>query len=296
MGRSQLNSNFFTSAFGWRVVSSIIMLGLVAVALWLQDLGVILLLMACTVLMAFEWAAMCKITLRKRAAFTLIISIYAALLCTYTNHLYLAMGCLFLSAAVNILLGWLSWRRGFLWLALGILYIGIPTSLLIWLMRTFDNGIFLLIWLMVIVCCNDVGGYMVGRLVGGVKLAPRISPNKTWSGFFGGLIFVGVGAYIYYHYYPLGFDFNEFLLASFGIAILATFGDLIESALKRFHKVKDSGRLIPGHGGVFDRIDGFFLAIPALALLGYLLPQMFASPSPVIQEEMVLLPVSETLE
>jgi len=112
---------------------------------------------------------------------------------------------------------------------------------------------------------TDIGGYVAGRTIGGPKLAPRISPNKTWSGFAGAI----VGAVIFGGLVALLFGAEMPLLAgAFAgvLAIVAQMGDLFESAIKRKFGVKDSGRLIPGHGGMLDRVDGLIAAAPVLAV------------------------------
>ena len=116
-------------------------------------------------------------------------------------------------------------------------------------------------FILLVVWCSDIGAYVVGRLVGGRRLAPSISPGKTWSGAAGGLAAAIMGGMII-----AGLNLRAGLLAAlFGIA--SQLGDLGESALKRHYKVKDSGRLIPGHGGMLDRLDGLMAASVAAWLV-----------------------------
>lgn len=126
-----------------------------------------------------------------------------------------------------------------------------------------------IIWLYTIVWATDIGAYFTGRLLKGPKLCPKISPNKTWAGFFGGIIVaIGVGQ-LTLSFFNL--SFASLVSSSVIILILslsAHIGDLIESAAKRYFNVKDAGRLIPGHGGILDRLDSlFFVAIIASALI-----------------------------
>jgi phosphatidate cytidylyltransferase len=122
------------------------------------------------------------------------------------------------------------------------------------------------LWLLIVVWSTDTAAYLVGRRVGGLRLAPSISPGKTWSGLTGGVIGASVASVL--TAWALG---SERLAHAAGLgaifAILAQLGDLAESALKRRAGVKDSGWLIPGHGGVLDRVDGLLLTAPVLALL-----------------------------
>ena len=114
------------------------------------------------------------------------------------------------------------------------------------------------------VWATDVGAYFAGRGIGGPRLAPRISPNKTWAGLAGGIAAAALVGMI--TAYAIGLP-DRMMLVSFSalLSIIAQGGDLIESIVKRHFGVKDSGRLIPGHGGVLDRLDGLMTAAPAVA-------------------------------
>jgi phosphatidate cytidylyltransferase len=153
-----------------------------------------------------------------------------------------------------------------LWAGIGVALVGVPTVALVWLRSVPQLGLDLLLWLLIVVWATDTAAYVVGRRVGGPRLAPSISPGKTWSGLGGGVIGASLASVI--TAWALG---SERLVHAAGLgavfAVLAQLGDLAESALKRRAGVKDSGTLIPGHGGVLDRVDGLLLTAPALALL-----------------------------
>ena len=120
-------------------------------------------------------------------------------------------------------------------------------------------------WILAVVWATDIGAYVCGRLIGGPKLAPAVSPKKTWSGAVGGLVWAVVasgGLYWAYHHSIAPFV----ALAALLLSVISQGGDLFESALKRRYQVKDSGALIPGHGGVMDRFDGLWAAAPVAAL------------------------------
>lgn len=126
--------------------------------------------------------------------------------------------------------------------------------------------VFMLLWI------NDSGAYIVGSLTGRHKLCPSISPNKTWEGFIGGCLLTVIGAFLLDIYCDSFFGMQEISLWIWiGIGaltcIFGTLGDLLESKIKRFYGVKDSGHWIPGHGGILDRIDSFLLAYPVVFLL-----------------------------
>jgi phosphatidate cytidylyltransferase len=122
-----------------------------------------------------------------------------------------------------------------------------------------------LIFLLACVSATDIGGFAFGKMIGGKKLAPRISPNKTIAGSIGGLISAAVVAAILSHWLGEVSAFHS-MIVGLALSILAQLGDLAESALKRRFSVKDSGFLIPGHGGILDRIDGLLLAAPLFTL------------------------------
>lgn len=155
-------------------------------------------------------------------------------------------------------------------LAAGVLYIGFTCIALIWLRQDALAGLPNILFLLLVVWASDVGAYLAGRLFGGPRLAPRISPGKTWAGALGGLLAAIVMGYIVAVCFAVsrGGDVSgQVALVAAVLGIVAQLGDLLESAIKRRFGVKDSGRLIPGHGGLFDRLDGFLTAGPVAALL-----------------------------
>ena len=161
-------------------------------------------------------------------------------------------------------------ERGGRELALGILYCGLPVMALMILRRQHEGLVFAL-WALALVWVTDIGAYFAGRGIGGPKLAPAISPNKTWAGLIGGIVAASLfGAFM--HWYaglPL-----RMTLASPLLAIVAQAGDLYESWLKRRAGVKDSGNVLPGHGGVMDRLDGLVPVAPVAAFL-VILPHFY---------------------
>ena len=158
-------------------------------------------------------------------------------------------------------------RLGRTGLALGVPLIGVPAVALVWLRADPLTGRGMIFWLLAVVWAVDIGAYAFGRLIGGPRLAPAISPGKTWAGLLGGL---ACGAAVGFSVsYVVGQPVDATLaLASLGLGIVAQLGDLGESWVKRRAGAKDSGDLIPGHGGVLDRIDGLW---PAAAVLGLLI-------------------------
>ena len=145
----------------------------------------------------------------------------------------------------------------------GLVYIVPALVLMTWLgdMPWILMGTFILIW------SNDSFAYLVGRFLGRTPFVPKVSPKKTWEGFAGGLLFSLGAAYLMHDLalYP-GLNLIQWLGLAVLVVITASLGDLIESALKRKHNLKDSGNFIPGHGGILDRIDSLVLVMPSTYL------------------------------
>jgi phosphatidate cytidylyltransferase len=153
------------------------------------------------------------------------------------------------------------------WVAAGIPYAGAIGIAPVVLRFDDGHGFLAIIFLFAVVWTTDIAAYFVGRAVGGPKLAPRFSPNKTWSGAIGGLIGAALAAIAVAMIAGLGGVILLTLIAML-LSVAAQTGDLFESALKRRFGAKDSSRLIPGHGGVMDRLDGFVAAATLACVLG----------------------------
>jgi phosphatidate cytidylyltransferase len=150
-----------------------------------------------------------------------------------------------------------SRRVGLGW---GMLYIGIPSFALLvigW------ADIYLVFWLMLVTWATDIFAYFAGRSIGGPKLAPKISPNKTWAGLIGGMAGAAVVGALAAWLFGISAELPDFLWLGAPMGLLAQLGDLYESRVKRRLGVKDSGTLLPGHGGVLDRLDGLLPVILA---------------------------------
>lgn len=162
----------------------------------------------------------------------------------------------------------LIYRRGAQMLALGYVYVILPCASLIWL-RSLpgEAGFSATVLLIAMISATDIGAYFVGRSFGKHKLSPVISPNKTWEGLGGGIAAATFVALLLGGSAPLPHGRAGALWIGPFIAILAQAGDLFESSLKRKADVKDSGTILPGHGGLLDRFDGYMFATPVFAFL-----------------------------
>jgi phosphatidate cytidylyltransferase len=147
---------------------------------------------------------------------------------------------------------------------LSLIYLPFMAGFLVLLARP-DNGLARVMTLVVLVGCNDTFGYLVGVLVGKHPMVPKISPKKSWEGLTGSIVFTVTGGMLAFHYI-LEMQWYFGVIAGLMIVFTATSGDLIESALKRDMSLKDMGSLLPGHGGMLDRLDSVLLSAPALFL------------------------------
>ncbi|MGZ5907644.1 MAG: phosphatidate cytidylyltransferase [Reyranella sp.] len=165
--------------------------------------------------------------------------------------------------AVVILVDQCVGRPGVHVVHLAVAYVVLPAIALLYVSDV--GGYISVFWVLAVVWATDIGAYAFGRLIGGPKLAPRISPNKTWSGALGGLLCAVLASGGLFWAFVAPPDAPVLAIAGF-MSIMSQAGDLFESALKRRYQVKDSGALIPGHGGVMDRFDGLWAATPVAAL------------------------------
>jgi phosphatidate cytidylyltransferase len=151
--------------------------------------------------------------------------------------------------------------------AFGFPYLGLAAVALPWLRAGPDAGLANTLFVLAIVWASDIGAYLTGRLAGGPKLAPSLSPGKTWSGAAGGLAGAVLAALAVAACFSSGFSPSHVGGVAIVLGTISQAGDLLESALKRRFGVKDSGRIIPGHGGLLDRLDALLAVAPAAALL-----------------------------
>jgi phosphatidate cytidylyltransferase len=250
---------------GIRALSSAILIPAVLIDVWLGDIWFHLLVALVAVMMAYEWRNI--VHDRNSAQFALHA---AGALCgaflTLTLDWPATLAVLAVISLLSVGLAVRQKRKLGLWVLVGVPYVGLPAMALVILRGETHAGMLTVIWLLVVVWAADICAYFAGRLIGGVKLAPRISPKKTWAGLWGA---VGGGALsgLVMGQWP-GSAGPLFLVVLGGfLAAVDQMGDLFESALKRHYGVKDSGSLIPGHGGVLDRVDGLVAATLCLAAI-----------------------------
>lgn len=152
---------------------------------------------------------------------------------------------------------------------LGIAYIAIPFSLLVLIgFKTHDLNAYMphiILGLFVLIWSSDTGAYLTGITIGKHPLLPRVSPKKSWEGLFGGVIFTLIVAFVLSHYFK-DQSLTDWLVFALIISLFGVWGDLAESLLKRSYNIKDSGNILPGHGGILDRFDSAIFSIPIVFL------------------------------
>ena len=236
-----------------------------------------LMVAAVACLAGIEWAALIGIARRRALAALIGGSAIAGMLAVAAGRPELAPAIGGAGAVAALIAGRYAWPGKAAWAALGVLGVALPAAALVWLRADPVAGRATVLWLICVVWAADTAAYVAGRAIGGPRLAPAISPGKTWAGLVGAVVAAAaVGAVAGLIHAP-GDPRPAVLLGvlSAALAIVAQAGDLAESKLKRHFGVKDSGRLIPGHGGALDRVDGMLAAVLAIALL-----QLVAGGSP----------------
>jgi len=163
-----------------------------------------------------------------------------------------------------------QYRMASLWFGLGVAYIAIPCLAIIALRADPAVGLQQILWIVALVIAADTGAYIAGRSIGGPKLAPRISPNKTWAGLFGAVVSAAIVGAITAVVMDLPTIWILTVISA-GLAVIEQAGDLAESAFKRHFGVKDASNIIPGHGGALDRVDGLIAVAAAVAGINYLI-------------------------
>lgn len=249
-----------------RIVSSLVILPPVILMFWLGDFYFLALVAALAAAMAWEWCSLVApdggLTVSRLTALIAALLVGAAAFAFWQPVALLALGGLPLLYVLVVRTVSGAWR---LRLLPGLLVAFCPAIAIYWVRQMPEAGLETALWLAFSVVITDVAAYAAGRTIGGPKIWRRISPNKTWAGLVGGMAGsagFGAGIAVYLEQAPV-----IVALAGAAIAVVAQAGDFAESALKRYLDVKDSGHLIPGHGGILDRVDGQITVLPLAAAL-----------------------------
>lgn len=264
------------SDLGRRVLSSAVLIPFGLGAAWAGGPWIAAAAGAAIVAMSYEWARMSEPKSLTPACLFVLAGALGAVMFASWRQLDWGLGWLALCAGLSAV------RRrsvaGVIETAGGALYVGAPPAVFVWLRERGPEGLETLLTLFAIIWSADIAAYLGGKLIGGPKIAEGLSPNKTWSGIAAGAAAgtcAGLGCGLYFA--AEGRMIAAWALAGFTLAFIGLMGDLFESFLKRRFGVKDASRLIPGHGGVLDRIDGLMAATLTSGAILALWPNLAAA-------------------
>lgn len=252
-----------------RVVSAIVLIVAVLALTWAGGVWYRILSAAIAGAVLYEWMAMSLPAAERahRLLLSLLLAVVLVLLVAGSSAtLLLAL----LGAGVVVAVLHAAWLKLGFWPAAGLAYAGLCGISLAFVRGGDMAGLYATLFLFAVVWATDIFAYFVGRAVGGPKLAPSISPGKTWSGAIGGAVFAIVAGALVAHYAGSTWGIGAIVAVALLLSVISQAGDLFESRLKRLFSVKDSSQLIPGHGGVMDRVDGLAAAAFALFVVGAL--------------------------
>ncbi len=251
-----------------RTVSALALGGCALAALFAGPIPFGFLVLLVALVMSWEWGHIVRAGGGMDLTFIVhALTVSAAILVAMFGSVELALGIL---AAGGITLVVLNSDEGPGVSVLGALYVGIPAIALICLRSSQPYGLTAVMFIFAVVWAGDIAAFLGGRQIGGIKLYPSVSPNKTWAGLVSAVvasILVGAVFWSFLGDAPLLY----LLVCAAGIGVVAQLGDLAESALKRLFRVKDSSDLIPGHGGFMDRMDGIVAAACVAFAVGLLI-------------------------
>lgn len=247
------------SDLGARILSGLVLASAGVVAAFFGGPWLAAVCGAAVVAMSYEWARMSEPNAVTPAFAFLLAGALGAVLFASWQHLSYAFGWLVLCALASAV------RRrtltGVIETAGGAIYIGFPAALFLWLRDRAPEGLETILALFAIIWASDIFAYFGGKIMGGPKIAVGLSPNKTWSGIITGTTAGALAGYGCGFLFHASADFRvSWLIIGAIVAFTGLMGDLFESFLKRRFGVKDASRLIPGHGGVLDRIDSLMAA------------------------------------
>jgi phosphatidate cytidylyltransferase len=252
------------SDFGVRLLSGLGMAALAAAFVFTGMIPFVVLVAAVALVLSWEWS---RLVHGPEADAVLAVHLATASGAAVLAGLgYAGLGLLALAIGA-ILAMVLSLGGNSIYAAVGVFYAGLPAVAMIWLRSDPALGLLAVVFLIVIVITADTAAFVAGRLVGGPKLWPRISPNKTWAGLIGAVAASAIIGGCFW-FVVSNASVPHLAGAAAVLALVAQAGDLAESALKRRFGTKDTGKILPGHGGVMDRLDGLVAAASATGLLG----------------------------
>jgi phosphatidate cytidylyltransferase len=250
-----------------RLVSGIAFAALAFALTYAGPIPFAVLVLVCAMVISWEWGRLVRGLAFDLGFFVHAGAVAAGIVLAAAGYAALGLAALVIAA---IILVPLYMGRGARLSALGVFYVGLPAIALLWMRGDEPYGFTAVLFIFAVVWGSDTAAYAAGRTIGGPKLWPRVSPNKTWAGFIGALA-AGAASGAIFAALVTDADAVRLILLGTGLAAVAQAGDLAESALKRLFHLKDASDLIPGHGGFMDRMDSLVAAATAAALLALLI-------------------------
>lgn len=254
------------SDLGVRSASAIVLIPAVLLDIWLGGLWFELFMAFLGLLMAHEWTNV----VHQRSSTQFALHAAAVLCAAFLPReigVVQTFGVIAIVTGFAIVANSMRDRAKNVFAYAGVPYVALPVLALVLLRSDGVWGVHAIMWVMLVVWATDTFAYFAGRIFGGPKLAPVLSPKKTWSGLLGGMLGAAVISAVYAAFMLPGWIALSLVAAA--LAVVAQMGDIFESALKRTYGVKDSGDLIPGHGGVLDRVDGLVAVGLVAAIIGF---------------------------
>ncbi|MGE4351331.1 MAG: phosphatidate cytidylyltransferase [Bdellovibrionales bacterium] len=259
---SLLNRNLLV-----RIFSSLALIPVVLGAVWVGDWAFFILILLVSGLSMREWMALTAPNHPAKAEIVILFALVIVVLAAQFKGPPQAIALMLLA---SLLLGVSAartmenrTRSNILWAVVGFPYVTLSALSMGFLRQLPEHGLALTLYLLLVVWGTDTGAYFAGRMIGGPKLLPKISPKKTWAGLIGGMAFAAAMGYAVALWFEATLVWQAAVLAAV-LALVAQAGDFLESYVKRRAGAKDSGTLIPGHGGMLDRVDGLLAAALAL--------------------------------
>lgn len=234
-----------------RIVSGLLLAGTACGAVLAGPIAFTVLVAGLAIVMSWEWG---RVVRRQEWDAACVLHAFATVMATLLALIgHPVLGLLLLVAAMLVILP-IAYGSGAAMSAAGVFYIGLPALSLVWIRTDEPHGKVAIFIILIAVWATDTGAFLFGRSIGGPRLWPSISPNKTWAGLIGGILTAALVTMLA-ALVVNGASVERFGVLGAGLGMAAHVGDLSESALKRHYGVKDASRLIPGHGGFMDRLD-----------------------------------------
>lgn len=258
-------TNHDSREFRVRLVSALVLAAVALISLWLGVLSFAVLVTALAALMCWEWGRAVR---GDGYDVGLIVHVIGIMISSALLLIYGPVAAVIVLCATAAVLALLCYGAGSVMSAAGVFYIGLPVLSLIWLRQDTQFGIAAVLFIFAVVWSHDTFAMLCGKSIGGPKLWPDLSPHKTWSGVAGGLLASSVAGVLFAAAMP-GADALTMAINGLVIGTAGLTGDLVESAFKRAHGLKNASELIPGHGGMLDRLDGIVVAAITAAAMGF---------------------------